>query len=99
MSWPSDPNAPINIAKKKFDDECADKGWKITYTDAYRPQIVQAHFYEIYIGKISNDGHGNLYEVAYPRATDDHNTGKAFDALVTDKNGNSLNGKNLSILN
>jgi hypothetical protein len=91
-------------AKAKFEQACAEKGWRIEYSSAYRPLIYQAHFYDLVNGPASKTPEGQADKakhglggvVAYPNANNAHVQGRAFDCIVYDENGSALNSMNHS---
>jgi uncharacterized protein YgiM (DUF1202 family) len=87
-------------AKIKYEKLLEVKGWKIKYESAYRPLQYQEHFYKLVNAPASAcksaelKKHGLVGVVAKPNPNAPHVKGIAFDAIVTNKYGVALNGKN-----
>ena len=85
-------------AKDKYVTAINNKGWKITFSSAYRPEQYQKHLKDIFtLYNKKNPSscivaaqkeHGIQGQVA---TTSNHTKGLAFDATIKDKNGKVLN--------
>jgi len=102
--WWQNVKPELYDAKMALEAAILEKGWRIRYTSAYRPQQYQSHLFDI-ITKLYDTSMLSAEEKKYYEdekvkhnlgtlvlADSPHTHGTSFDAIVYDENGKALNG-------